>query len=385
MNKLLRLIGLLSVVIVAACSSTSEQDKLLEPLELEAFVKQAKLKALWSKDLGRGQSDNFSSLRPAVFGQSLFAADSGGSVYKLDKTSGERIWRTKLDEEIVSGVGLGDNTVYVGLAQGLLVSLNADTGAENWRVPLNAEILAPAADSRGVVVVQTATGIAYGLRTDNGAEIWRYNSVAPRLTLRGTAAPTIVESIVFLGFANGKVVALDINSGLERWSSRLASATGDSEIERITDVDATPLVVGGNIIAGSVNGSIAMLDAASGQPYWRKDASVFGDVSEGFGNVYFASKQGELNAFEITSGQIKWINESLLRRNLGHTATWINYVVVADYKGYMHVISQVDGRVVARKRVDEDYPRAPFLVNERVLYVLNNAGKLSAFTVTAVE
>jgi len=122
-----------------------------------------------------------------------------------------------------------------------------------------------------------------------------------------------------------------------------------------------------------------MIDGASGQVYWQREAELRGDISEGFGNVYYASAQGEVLAYEAASAKIKWVNESLLRRGLGDTAAWVNYVVVADYKGYLHILSQRDGSLVGRAKIGDDLPRAPFLVSENLLYTFNNDGNLNVF------
>ncbi len=143
-------------------------------------------------------------------------------------------------------------------------------------------------------------------------------------------------------------------------------------------------MIGGRVVSGSYNGSLAMMDAASGQTYWRADAAVSGVISEGFGNVYFASVNGEVLAYDQQKGLLKWVNESLLRRGLSNTTTWVNYVVTSDYKGYMHLLSQVDGRIIARKRIGKTQAVAPMIVNDNLLYVLNNKGKLTAFSVKSL-
>ncbi len=373
-----------SCLYLASCSSPSEEDLLTEPLELEAFIPEAKLTEVWSVNLGDGQHKSAGLIQPVIFGDVLYVADSSGSVSSINKSTGKTFWKRKLKTQIVSGVAYGNDQVYVGAADGILIALNANDGAELWRKSLGGEIIAPVAHNRGMVIAQTFNGLLIGLKADSGEEVWRTQSTVPVLSVHGTSTPITIENIIFTGLANGKLIAFDGATGIERWGVRLASASGDSDLERITDIDAPVLVIGGRVVSGSYNGSLAMMDAASGQTYWRADAAVSGVISEGFGNVYFASVNGEVLAYDQQKGLLKWVNESLLRRGLSNTTTWVNYVVTSDYKGYMHLLSQVDGRIIARKRIGKTQAVAPMIVNDNLLYVLNNKGKLTAFSVKSL-
>ena len=69
------------------------------------------------------------------------------------------------------------------------------------------------------------------------------------------------------------------------------------------------------------------------------------------------------------------------RRKLSAPATVGSYVVVGDFEGYLHFMSQVDGHFVARARADSDGVRADMIADGDRLYVFGNDGELSCFTV----
>jgi outer membrane protein assembly factor BamB len=54
---------------------------------------------------------------------------------------------------------------------------------------------------------------------------------------------------------------------------------------------------------------------------------------------------------------------------------------VGDFEGYLHLLSQVDGRFVGRERIDSDGLRARPLVVGDTIYVFGNSGKLEALTI----
>ena len=90
------------------------------------------------------------------------------------------------------------------------------------------------------VVVQAYDGRLIGLDKDSGDQRWVYSIDPPVLTLRGTATPVIDEGVVYTGFSNGKLTAIDIKNGNLIWGKLIAIAKGQAELDRIIDVDASP-------------------------------------------------------------------------------------------------------------------------------------------------
>ena len=71
----------------------------------------------------------------------------------------------------------------------------------------------------------------------------------------------------------------------------------------------------------------------------------------------------------------------LLRRQLSAPAVFSSYVAVGDLEGYLHLLSQVDGRFVARTKIDGKGIRVQPLVVGGWMYVYGNGGKLVALTI----
>ena len=76
-----------------------------------------------------------------------------------------------------------------------------------------------------------------------------------------------------------------------------------------------------------------------------------------------------------------WENPDLFLRRLSPPLGFSNYVAVGDFEGYVHLLSQVDGRFVGRTKVDGDGIRARMLSQGGILYVFGNSGKLVALRV----
>ena len=75
---------------------------------------------------------------------------------------------------------------------------------------------------------------------------------------------------------------------------------------------------------------------------------------------------------------MSWLPDLLNRAITAPTAVG-NYIAVADYEGYVHLLSQIDGRIVGRIQADDDGVRANLLANNGRLYVFGNSGRLTAY------
>lgn len=374
---MLRLLMLLVLIAtVAACGSTRKKE--LKPVELESFKAELAIKTLWSRGIG-GLGKYYHQFAMAVDGAYLYAASAEGKVFKLDKLKGKRQWKVSLDTELTTGVAVGRQHVYVASLDGVVIALDKNTGEQVWIQQVDSEVVSPPAVNGDHVVFQTSSGDIYNLNTADGALRWRKPSNLPALSLRGNSHPVFFANFVIVGLANGRLSMMDLNTGETRWEPRIAIAKGDSEIERMIDVDGTPLVLEDKLYAASYQGQLAAFSLSQGQPLWSVDESTYRDLAAGLGNVYISSADAQLTAYDQRTGDVKWSQNGLLRRKTTAPAVFSSYVVVADYKGYIHLVSQIDGRFIARKRLNGKGIKTNILVDGDRFYVLANNGRLKAY------
>ena len=373
---------------IAGCSTISgwfdsDDDDPMAPMALSDITETVKIKELWSVGVGDGQGDGFYRLQPAISGEVIYAASADGEVVAVDRKRGKTLWEVDLDISLSGGVGVYNDVLLLGSSEGLVLKLDANTGEQLWTTMLTGEILSPPQANGKVVVAQTYNGKLQGLDFATGQLLWTYNSKVPVLTLRGTSVPIMENNRVYAGFASGRVLAFDAQTGSIVWDGRVAIPQGRSEIERIVDVDGTMELAGDELYAVSYQGSVVAIDIESGRKIWQQKASSFSGVSLGFGNVYAADEDGTLNAFMRNGEGVRWSQGALGYRQLSRPTPVGSYVTVGDFEGYLHVLSQVDGDFVGRVRVDSDGVRADMLSEDGILYVFANDGELVAYEITA--
>lgn len=374
----------LAVGAMSGCAWLRGKDNVEPPAELGDFDARVRLEALWERDLGAGIGEQFLRLRPAVDGGRVFAADRKGEVSAIDAASGKIIWETGTGIAVSSGVGVGDGLVLVGSSEAELVALDWTDGHELWRATLTSEILSTPAAGDGKVVVQTVDGKLVGLNVADGKRAWILDRSVPVLSLRGTSSPVLVQGAVVAGFDDGKLAVLDPARGLTAWETSIAVARGRSELERMVDIDAPPQVWGGTIYVATYQGRVAAVEGNSGRVLWSRDMSSAAGVGVDFGQVYVTDDGSNVWALDRSNGASVWKQDKFQRRGLTAPVPFGEYVAVADFEGYVHLLARRDGAIAGRERVDGKGVLAAPVVDGDTLFVYGNGGKLAAYRISAV-
>ena len=367
-----------------------------KPAALVDFDAEATIDRVWRAKVGRGLGRKYLRLTPVVIADRLFAADAYGRVVALDRFTGKEIWSTSVGKPdsgpfynfwdrrdpsfVTGGVGAGEGRVLLGTTRGEVIALDAADGGELWRTEVSSEVLAKPVAGDGLVVAQTADGRLVALEADDGTQRWSFDSQVPLLTLRGTATPLRSGGLVFAGFGDGNVSAVVEESGAPIWKQRIMLPQGRTELDRMVDVDGTPLLAGGLLFAVSFQGRLKALQPSDGSVVWELEASSYLDLAEGYGQIYVVADDDVVRAIGQTTADVAWQQDGLRRRRLTSPVVFGNYVLLGDADGYLHVLAQSDGRFVARRNVGDGL-RTPVLQVEDFLYALTDDGDLSALRI----
>ena len=352
------------------------------PAELLDVVSETAINRNWRVNVGNGQGDNYKKLTPVVDGGFVFAASDDGEIMAVNTINGDLMWQTEVENSITGGVGAGDGIVMIGTEAAELIVFNQSNGEEVWRASVSSEILSQPKTNGDIVVAQTVDGKLIALNREDGMQRWTYETTLPALTLRGTSSPILTsEGTVVAGFSNGILVSVAAQDGVYVWEERVAVPDGQYDIERVIDVDGELLVDGSRILAASYQGNLMAFDIASGQIVWGMEASSYHGMDQGFGNIYYSDDKSHLIALRNNSSDVVWQNEELQYRDLTAPKTISNYVAIADYEGYLHLVSQIDGRIVGRTRIDNDGIRSNLIDDDGKLIVYGNSGSLVSLTI----
>lgn len=367
-----------SVFLLSACSSL--KDTAEPPTELKKIQQEVKFKKLWQANTGKGSGDFLLGLQPFVDSAFIYVSDYRGVVTAYDKLTGKKQWRQKLGVEISAAVGAVDGSLYLGGREGELIALNKTDGNILWQSQLSGEVLAAPNADLGMVVVQTSDGAIHGLASTTGEVAWTNRRTVPTLSLRGTSAPVVDNGLVVTGMANGRLLALSILDGRVVWEAPMGVPQGRTELQRMTDVDATPIVDDGLIYAAAYQGRTAAVARETGRILWARDISAYTGMDlDDEGSLFLGDENSQLWGLDKRNGATLWVQDKLRARHVTAPKNLHDYIVVGDFEGYVHVLSTTDGRLVGRKRYDNEGYITPPVVDGETVYMLDREGELTAF------
>lgn len=375
-----RPVAVLLSALLVGCGSLFESDNQVPPMELTDYQSTLVVQTLWSRDTGAGSAEQILRLVPAYAQGRLFVADHEGVVEALDADNGQPLWTVQTETPISGGPGVWGGKIFLGTRKAEVIALREEDGSELWRSRLSSEILSVPQAAEGTVVVHTVDGRLYGLETETGKRKWTYDRSEPVLTLRGSSSPVIDRSAVITGFSNGVLVSLTLATGEPRWTVVVTPPRGRSELERIADIDADPLVRDGIVYVGTYQGDVAGIGEDTGVVLWRRPMSSHAGMAADWTRLYVTDAASRVWALEQRNGSALWKQEALLHRRLTAPAILGDHILVGDLEGYVHWLSSEDGTQQARVRISSSPISAAPRVVDEVAYVYADDGTLAALT-----
>jgi len=349
------------------------------PAPLTEYDIEVELDVIWKESIGIGKNRQFLKLDIAISEDNIFVADRGGLVQARSTSNGDLLWETETQYPFSAGPGLGINTLILGTSNAEVIAFNRSSGEELWKSTVSSEVLAVPVISQGVVIIRTTDGRIIALNESDGLELWSFEKSVPALTIRGTSKPLVIGEQIIAGYANGKLLSLDLKTGKNNWETTLAIPSGRSEVERLVDLDADPVESEGIVYIASYNGGTTAVSIDDGSPLWRNEAlSAYTALTIDRRYIFLSDAKSDVWELEQRNGGTLWKQDALHYRLLTSPVTYDNYVVVGDYEGYLHWLSRSDGRLLNRIKIAEAAIDSKPVVFNDTVYIYAKDGTLAA-------
>ena len=367
-------------------SITGGDDNAEPPNELMEYEAELELEILWKESVGDGSDGKHVNLIAAIDGGLIFAAERKGLVVAFNTLDGDEIWEVDTQAILSAGPGIGSNSVIVGTNNAEVLALDKITGDALWSAKVSSEVLSVPIIEQGIVIVRTADGKTIALDETNGLTLWKYSQNIPALSIRGSGKPLILNNKVIAGYANGKLIALQLENGKYEWETSIAIPKGRSEVERLVDIVVSPIEVDGNIYIASYQGGVSVVSAIEGDIIWRQeDVSSYSGLSADWGYIYLSDDSSDVWQLEQSSGAAMWKQIDLHQRQLSGTLSYENYVLVGDYEGYLHCLSNEDGRQLGRIRIAKQALNVQPIIADNIIFVYASDGTLAAVKIKSLS
>jgi outer membrane protein assembly factor BamB len=313
-----------------------------------------------------------------------------------------------------------DGTVYVGSAADAIDAFDAATGDRRWRFPTVDYVETAPTVVGGRVYAADSAGVVYAISTD-GEEVWRHET-SRNLHSRALA---VGDGRVYVGTAGtmpavvsggtdeskaGQVLALDADTGDERWS-----------FAGPPDWFSGPALGDGRVYVGNHTGALVALDPATGEAVWSwrpagegaAHAGVLAPPTYADGTVYVGvHAAGWVVALDARTGSLEWRRDLQAENVKSSPAVTAERVYVGAHRvravpavavverteaattstpsptpsgtptpapgtyGRLYALDRADGRPVWVHETDHDFRSSPAVVGDRV-YVGGGDGALA--------
>jgi outer membrane protein assembly factor BamB len=317
---------------------------------------------------------------PAVLTDAIYTASSDGALTRIDPVTGRTVWQVSAAKSLAGGVGADANLVVVGTDKGEVLAFDT-SGKPKWTAVVSTEVVAPPKVADGVVAVFAGDGSVHAFAAADGTKKWVNQRAAPALTVRNYAGGVATRGGLFVGTAGGRLLAIDMVTGIVGWDGTVASPKGATELERIADVTGAPLIDQQQACAVAYQGRLACFDITRGSILWSRDVSSLYSMAVDAKNVYVTDDRGAVHALDKANGASVWKQDLLAPRKIGGPQLVGEQIGVVDIEGILHLLSPVNGAYVGRIATDGSAPTAQPQVFLGSVMWQSAAGNL--FSVTA--
>jgi len=364
-RRLLPIVGLVTVGLLAACSSGTKKP---QPTELPPVAALMGTRLAWSAQVGEGHA----SLVPLAVAGRVFVAGKSGTVAALDAATGKDVWRLNLATPLAAGVGSDGQMAAVITGNNQLVAI-AD-GRELWRVRLPARSFTTPLVAGQRVFVLTADRTVTAFDGKTGARLWSQNRPAEPLVLSQTGALLAVGDTLVAGLS-GRLAGLNPVNGAVRWEAPVANARGTNEVERLVDIVGPVSRIGNSVCARAYSAAVGCVDASRGTVAWTRPAQGTTGVHGDDRLVFGSETNGRFQAWQRGTGEPAWGIDRLKYRGLSAPLAVGRVVAVADASGLVHLVSREDGSEMTRLTTDgSPIEAAPVLAGDALVVQTRNGG-----------
>ncbi len=282
------------------------------------------------------------------------------------RADGEALWEFQAGAGFAAPPLVRDGVVYAGSQDGWLYARDLATGKERWRYEVGEEVGAQPVWVGGLVVFATLEDSVVAVDAGTGTWKWHHRrDQREGFTVRGCAPTVRIGDLLYAGYSDGWVAALDPATGAVKWERRVAP-NGD-----FVDVDGLA-TDGKALFAASFSGAVTALDPGTGRTLWERKAPGATRLSAADGQVYAVTTTSVL-ALSARNGNPVW-TQPLEGVPLAAPVRAGPRLLVANGRGLLF-LDPGSGMRIRTLAPGTGVSTAPAVAGRRV-YVLSNGGTL---------
>ncbi|MEK6667321.1 PQQ-binding-like beta-propeller repeat protein [uncultured Aquabacterium sp.] len=366
----LSLLGLSLALVLGLSACGASKPK---PAPLESLRNTTRLAPAWSVRVGEVAP----TFALSVSADAVAVSNVDGSIVSLDLQTGRERWRAQAKTELSAAVGSdGRYAAVVGANNDLMLF---DQGKLLWTERQPGRVLTAPVVAGERVFVQALDRSVRAYDALDGRYLWLYQR--PGAEPLALATRSVIEPFrdtLLVGQGN-RMVGLDPVKGTPRFDVSVGTPRGTNEVERLADLVGPLSRVDDEACVRAFQFSVACLELNRGSVRWSRPQAGTQAVAANLQLVVGADSTDRLSAWKVENGDNVWRIDRFVNRGLSAPALWGDRIAVADAQGYLHILSQADGRTLTRTELDAPVAGAPLVVQGKLLLVTRK-GTVYAFS-----
>jgi outer membrane protein assembly factor BamB len=200
--------------------------------------------------------------------------------------------------------------------------------------------------------------------------MWIYSrqDTSGGMTVRGGSKPALHQGVLYVGFSDGSIVAINSKTGSEQWEQLLNRNT------KFKDIDASPVIDGEQMFINSYDDKLYALSTAKGEILW---SAPYGGASTPLvteDTVYTSSSKGEFVALNRKNAELLW-KKSTRKGVFIDPLLYGDLVVSGESQGKLVFFNKKDGEIVGSFEPGRGVFSKPALFKDR-LYFISGEGNI---------
>jgi len=315
---------------------------------------------------------------PVIGGNTIFTASPKGQIRGFDLDTGKSVFSQTVRGKLANGVGVNASSVVAVTQKGEVVALDRNNGSEIWRYDVGRSISAAPAMNEQMAIIRTVNGQVIGLNAATGKQVWGIDRPVASLSVGLDAPGLIAAEGLVNGFSSGRVVASNIFNGATFWEKRAFRPGGKNQIERLIDIDASPVLAGDMILVGAYQGGIVSYRLRSGEEVWRNEGiSTRKPMAVSPLFVGITGPESDVALVSVDTGKTRWKRTQLRGNGLSGPAITDKSVVVGNLDGDLYFLGLTDGLIQSRFKVGTGPVTALLKVKQGLVVYSAGSGKLT--------
>ena len=349
----------------------------------------------FSVQAGRGSSLTARLASPPVVANGrVYVIDTLGAVRAFDGQTGARVWVSQTPNErgnerslYGGGVAYDNGRIYATNGLGYVAALDERSGGIVWQVRPGGPLRGSPSVSDGNLYVMSQDNQIYSLKETDGSTNWSAPAALEIAGVFGSAAPAIGQGTVVAGFSSGELNAYRYENGRQVWQDALQRTSIRTSVSSLSDIDADPVIDGGQVFAVGQGGRMVALDLITGQRQWELNVAGISTPWVAGDWLFVATDDAKLLCISRQNGHIRWINQLPQFEHAKAKKGQIDYsgpvlagnrLIVAGSNGVLINVDPVTGSFQSQTKIGAGLSLPPVVANS-TLYLYDDAARLHAF------